>query len=128
MAEVGAVSWQFRQKGVIVVEAEPDQTDDVALVAIDADADDFEPIDSTLHIYCSPEQLTKVRKAIEEHGSSVQSFEISMVPNATISLDESTAMQNLRLLDRLEELDDIQRVFSNADFPDEALERYRKEV
>ena len=127
LAEVGTVAWQFQQKGVVVVEAGPGQTDDLALVAIDADADDFEPIDSALHVYCAPERLDDVRKALEEHGASVESFEISMVPNSTITLNESTAMQNLRLLDRLEELDDIQRVFSNADFPDEALERYRNE-
>ncbi len=127
LAEVGAVAWQFQQKGVIVAEAEPEAADDLALAAIDAGADDFESIDSTLHVYSPLESLDEIRKTLAELGATVKSYEISMVPNNTIPLDESTAMRTLRLMDQLEELDDIQRVYTNADFPDEALERYRSE-
>ena len=127
LAEVGAVAWQFTQKGVVVAEAEPEAADDLALAAIDAGADDFESIDSTIHVYSPLERLDEIRKTLAELGASVTSYEISMVPNNTIPLDESTAMRTLRLMDQLEELDDIQRVYTNADFPDEALERYRSE-
>jgi transcriptional/translational regulatory protein YebC/TACO1 len=62
---------------------------------------------------------------VEEKDLTVVSAELSMVPNSTMMLDQKAALTTLRLLDRLEELDDVQRVFTNADFPDEALERYR---
>ena len=127
MAEAGAVAWQFEKRGVVVADSEPGQVDDLALAVIDAGAEDFETIDSTLHVYSTPENLEKVRKTLGEQGASVKSSELSMVPNSTISLDEKTAMRTLKLLDSLEELDDVQRVYSNADFPDEVLEQYRNE-
>ena len=127
LAEAGAVAWQFEQKGVVVVEAGPEEGEELALAAIDAGADDFETIDTTLHAYSSPEVMEGVRKALAEHGASIKSSELSMAPNNTVTLDEKTAMRTLRLLDRLEELDDIQRVFFNADFPDEVLEQYGRE-
>ena len=127
LAELGAVAWQFEQKGVIVVKADQDETEELALVAIDAGAEDFEEFDSTLHIYAAPERLEELRKTLAEHEATIDSSEISMIPTNSISLDDRMALQTLRLLDRLEELDDVQRVFSNADFPDEALERYREE-
>ena len=127
LSEAGAVAWQFEHKGVVVVEAGPDDAEDLTLTTIDAGADDFETIDSTLHVYSTPEKLEQIRKALAEHGASVKSSELSMVPKNTVTLDEKTAMRTLRLLDSLEELDDIQSVFSNADFPDEVLEQYRSE-
>ena len=82
-------------------------------------------IDGLVEIYTSPEDLEKLRKALEERDLTVASAELSMVPNSTMMLDQKAALTTLRLLDRLEELDDVQRVFTNADFPDEALEQYR---
>ncbi len=128
MADAGAVAWQFEQKGVVVAEAAPEQAEELALVAIDAGADDFETADSTLHAYSSPEMMESIRQTLSESGASVMSSELAMVPKNTISLDEKTAKQALRLLDQLEELDDVQKVFSNADFPDEVMEQYAGEV
>ena len=96
-------------------------------MTIDAGADDVETIDSTLHVYSDPGLLEDIRKALAEHGASVKSSELSMVPTSTVALDEKTAMRTLRLLDDLEELDDTQKVFSNADFPDDVLEQYQSE-
>ena len=127
MAEAGAVSWQFEQKAVLVVEAQSDQTDELTLTAIEAGADDFESIDSTLHLYSTPDRLEDIRETLAEHEANVLSSEIAMIPNNTVSLEERAALATLRLLDRLEELDDVQRVFSNADFPDRVLEQYRSE-
>ena len=127
MADAGAVAWQFEQKGVVVAEAGTEEADDLALVAIDAGADDFETEDTTLHAYSTPERLEEIRKTLAEQGASIKSSELAMVPNHTISLDHKTAKQALRLLDLLEDLDDIQKVFSNADFPDEALDEYKSE-
>ena len=127
LSEAGAVAWQFEQKGIVVVEAESEHAQELALVSIDAGADDFETIDTTLQVYSAPKDLEEVRRVLAEHGAFVKSSELSMVPKVTVGLDEKTAMRTLRLLDRLEELDDIQRVFSNADFPDAVLDQYRTE-
>jgi YebC/PmpR family DNA-binding regulatory protein len=128
MADAGAVVWQFEQKGVVVVKTASDEADDLALVAIDAGADDFETADSTLLAYSSPEMMETIRQSLAETGASVMSSELAMVPKTTIALDDKAARQTLRLLDHLEELDDVQKVFSNADFPDEVLEQYADEV
>ena len=128
MAEAGAVAWQFEQRGVVVLESDQDQVETLTLTAIDAGADDFDTVDSTLQVYSSPEALEELRAALSQHQAVIRSSETAMLPKNTIMLDSKTALQTLRLLDQLEELDDVQRVFSNADFPDEALERYRAEA
>jgi YebC/PmpR family DNA-binding regulatory protein len=127
LAEAGAVAWQFVHRGIIVVEADEGQAEDLALIAIDAGADDFETFDSFLYVYSAPESLEEIRRTIAEQNAAINSSEISMVPTNTISLDNKEALNTLRLLNRLEELDDVQRVFSNAHFPDDVLERYRAE-
>ena len=124
LAESGAVAWQFEQRGMVVVESDEDQAEELALAAIDAGADDFEASDSTLHLYSSPGALEGLRAALSQQEAVISSSETAMLPKTTIMLDAKTALQTLRLLDELEELDDVQRVFSNADFPDEALQRY----
>lgn len=127
LGEAGSVAWQFQQKGVITVEAVGEQAEELALLAIDAGAEDFDSFDSSLQIYTAPDKLEQVRKALAERQAEIKSLELSMVPKTTVPLDEDTAYKTLKLLDRLEELDDIQRVFSNADFPDSVLEQYGKE-
>ena len=127
LAELGSVAWQFEQKGVVVVEAAREKAEELALVAIDAGADDFETFDSTIYIYSTPADMEELRKTLAECEATINSSEISMLPKNTVSLDHDAALQTLRLLDRLEELDDVQTVFSNADFPDEVLTRYRDE-
>jgi YebC/PmpR family DNA-binding regulatory protein len=128
LAEVGAVAWQFQQKGVVVVAATPEEEEELALAAIDAGAEDVDTFDFHLQVSSPPNRLEDIRKALVEHGASIESSEVSMVPNNTVSLDESTARRTLKLLDNLEELDDSQRVFSNADFPDDVLEQYQSEA
>ena len=127
LATTGAVAWQFTQKGVLVIDAQPGESDDVALLAIDAGAEDFETDDSTIHAYTPGDRLEDTRKRLVENGASVRSFEISMVPLNTVTLDGKTARQTLKLLDQLEEIDDVQKVYSNADFPDDVLEQYGSE-
>lgn len=127
LAQSGAVAWQFEQKGVVVVTAPEDEADELALVAIDAGADDFESFDDTLQIFTAPNRLEEIRGALTDTQASIVSSELSMIPSNTISLDAKSATQTLRLLDQLEELDDVQKVYSNADFPDEVLDQYRDE-
>ena len=127
LSESGSVAWQFQQRGVITVEADEEQADDLALASIDAGAEDFETFDSVLSVYSPPESLERLRTALAEAGADIKTSELSMVATNTVPLDERSAMSTLRLLDKLEDLDDVQKVFSNADFPDEVLERYQSE-
>lgn len=127
LAQTGAVAWQFQQKGIVVVNADEDAAEEFTLVAIDAGAEDFDSFDSTLQIFSPPELLEDVRNVLTENQASIVSSELSMIPTSTVALDQKTAMQTLRLLDELEDLDDVQKVYSNADFPDEVLEQYQGE-
>jgi len=124
LGEAGSVAWLFEQKGTITVEAAGQRGEELALVAIDAGAEDFRQDDATLEIISRPEDVESVRRALEEAGAVVSSAEVSLVPKTTVSLDEKQALQTLRLLDKLEDLDDVQRVYTNADFPDQVLATY----
>ena len=128
LGEAGSVAWQFEQKGVVVVEADPERAEELALAAIDAGADEFDTYESTLQVESAPELMEEVRKALAELDVSIESSAFAMVPKNTVALEKPAALQTLRLLDQLEELDDVQKVFSNADFPDEALEQYKGEA
>ncbi len=124
MGEVGCVTWVFEQKGLIVVEAEGD-IEELELAAIDAGAEDVKDEGGAIEIITQSEDFEAVRKAIEENGVKVASAEITLIPQNLAPLDEKTALQTLKLIDRLEELDDVQHVFTNGDFPDDVIESYR---
>lgn len=125
LGESGCVTWLFEPKGVITVEAV--DAEELALYAIDAGAEDIKVIDGSLEIHTKPEDLEGLRRALEGRELAIVSAEVLMVPKSVSMLEEKAAFQVLRLLDKLEELDDVQRVFTNADFPDEALEKYRSQ-
>ena len=129
MGEAGSVSWLFDTRGVISIDVTRGETigldpDEIALRAIDSGADDVQVDDGTVEIYTKPEALDAIRRALSESGVPVASAEISQVPKSTITLDARQAEQTLRLLDSLDSLDDVQRVASNADFPEEVLAAY----
>lgn len=122
MAESGAVAWQFEQKGVIVVKVTDSEAEEIALMAIEHGASDFETYDGTLHIYTDPSSLETIRTSISSNTNiQINSTDLSMIPSSTIMLETNKALQTLKLLDTLEELEDVQKVYSNADFPEEAL-------
>ena len=125
LGESGCVTWLFEPKGVITVEAA--DTEELALQLIDAGAEDIKIIDGSLEVHVKSEDLEEMRKALEKESLAIVSAEVLMVPKSTVMLEEKVALQTLRLMDKLEELDEVQRVFTNADFPDEALERYRSQ-
>lgn len=127
LGESGSVAWVFEPKGMITVTAGDIDDEELSLFAIDAGAEDIKVMDDSLEIQTKPEDLEGLRKALEDRKVTIVSAEILMMPNNVVMLDEKAALQALRLLDRLEELDDVQRVFTNADFPDEALENYRNQ-
>jgi YebC/PmpR family DNA-binding regulatory protein len=125
LGESGSVAWQFATRGVITLDLNGNvDGEEVALVAIDAGAEDFTVDEDSVSIYTTPEDLMAVRQALADAGHEPSSADIERVPTATISLEDKDAMQALRLLDKLEDLDDVQRVYSNADFPDEVLASY----
>jgi len=124
LGESGCVAWQFDSKGLILIEASDRDPEEIALMAIDAGAEDVEVEDKRVEVHTAPGDLERVRRTLEEMEVPVASAELSMVPKSTISLDDKQAGQVLKLLDTLEELDDVQRVYSNADFPDEVLVEY----
>ena len=125
LGESGSVAWQFTTRGVLLLNLDGKlDADEIALTAIDAGAEDFTTDDEALSIYTKPDEVELVRRALVEAGHEPASVEIEKVPNQTISLEDKEALQTLRLLDRLEDLDDVQRVYSNADFPDEVLASY----
>jgi YebC/PmpR family DNA-binding regulatory protein len=125
LGEAGSVAWQFNTRGVITLNlATGAGGEEVALIAIDAGAEDFNVDEDSVTIFTRPEDLDTVRRALVEAGQNPVSAEIERVPTMTIALEERNALQTLKLLDKLEDLDDVQRVYSNADFPDEVLSAY----
>ena len=126
LAESGSVAWQFISRGLLLVSAEniDIDNDEISLLAIDAGAEDIEEDAGVMNIYCLPENLEMIRRKLVDAGVEIKSAELIMFPSNTIDLDSKTAMSVLRLLDKLEELDDVQKVFSNANFSDDILNEY----
>ena len=124
LGESGSVTWLFEPRGLITIETDNIDADELALQAIDAGAEDVNPQKGYVEIYTKPEELEAVRKALEQDNITVNSAEITKIPKTTVQLDERTAIQVLKLLDKLEEIDDTQSVCSNVDFPDDILEKY----
>lgn len=124
LGESGSVAWQFESRGMITIEADSQDPEDLALAAIDAGAEDVRVEGSFVEVYTAPTDLDRVRRQLQEAGLKIASAELSMVPKNTLPLDEKTAVQALKLLDQLEELDDVQKVYSNADFPESVLLAY----
>lgn len=122
LAEAGSVAWIFDSRGVLTVPATSDKVEEWALLAIDAGAEDVQVQDLALEVFARPQDLERVRRALEQHQISVASAEVSRVPKTTVSLDEGMALRALRLLERLEDLDDVQHVHTNAEFPNTVLE------
>ncbi len=122
LGEVGSVGWLFSSRGVITIAPAAGDPDAVALVAIDLGAEDVRAdADGSIEIITMPDDLEKVRDGLEKAGIALDNTDIAMVPTTTTPLTTPDAESVLRLLDRLEELDDVQRVYSNGDFPEEVL-------
>jgi YebC/PmpR family DNA-binding regulatory protein len=124
LGESGSVAWQFESKGLITLEAEDADPDELALAAIDAGAEDVQVDGNIIEVHTAPTELAEVRGKLTEQGFKLESAELSMLPKNMVPLDESAARQALRLLDTIEDLDDVQKVYSNADFPEAALMEY----
>jgi YebC/PmpR family DNA-binding regulatory protein len=119
----GAVAWLFERRGVILVDADRFDEDDVMLAAAEGGAEDVEREGSSFQVTCTQESLSAVRQAIEDAGIEVDSAELTMIPKTTVELDDETAAKKtLRLIDALEESDDVQEVYANFDIPEQVME------
>jgi YebC/PmpR family DNA-binding regulatory protein len=122
LGEVGSVGWMFERKGVIQVETARVDEDELFALALDAGASDLKRLDPYFEITAVPHDLEGVRRALESRGVPIQSAEVTYVPQSTVRLEGKDAQQVLRLVEGLEELDDVQHVYANFDIPDEVLE------
>jgi YebC/PmpR family DNA-binding regulatory protein len=123
LAESGSVAWLFERKGVILVDADSVDEEKLTMAAADAGAEDVVQEGSSFEVTTAPEDLHRVREALEAAGIAIASAESTMLPKTTIEVeDESTAKKVLKLIDALEENDDVQDVYANFDIPERVLE------
>jgi YebC/PmpR family DNA-binding regulatory protein len=125
MGTAGSVAWMFNPTGIISVEGEGLDADDITLQAIDAGAEDVQVQDGSIEIYTKPTELEIVKRALEAKKIPIASAELSMIPKTHVDVEDKAAIQTLKLLEKMEDLDDVQKVFSNVDFSDEQIEKFR---
>ncbi|MHC1720704.1 MAG: YebC/PmpR family DNA-binding transcriptional regulator [Clostridiaceae bacterium] len=120
MGSTGCVSFMFQRKGQIVIERTDEMDEDeVMMMALDSGAEDFEASDEVFEITTDPDELGTVREALEKEGYEFLSAEVTMIPDNTVSIDMQTSERFQKLIDMLEDDDDVQDVYHNADFPEE---------
>ncbi|HEV3403732.1 MAG TPA: YebC/PmpR family DNA-binding transcriptional regulator [Gaiellaceae bacterium] len=123
LAAAGAVAWLFERRGVVLVPADGVDEDELTLAAAEGGADDVELDGSLFQIISAPETLSALREAVEAAGFEVESAELTLIPKTTVEVaDESAAKKILRLIDALEDNDDVQDVYANFDIPERVLE------
>ncbi len=121
LAGSGAVAWQFEARGLITVPRDGSDPDEVALAAIDAGAVDVDTESDPIEIYTEPADLEAVRTALDTAGVNVDGAESAMLAKQTVSLEADQVRKAMRMVDLLEDLDDVQRVTTNVDIPEEVL-------
>jgi len=127
MGEVGCVSWMFHQKGSVVVEKSRTTEDDLMMVALDAGAEDVKDEGEFFEVVTGPAGLEKVKGALGQSGIEFTSSELTRIPQTTIKLEGKDAERILKVVDALEDNDDVQKVYSNFDVPDDVLDQLGKE-
>jgi len=122
LGESGCVAWVFDTKGLISIPKENADEDTVIATALESGAEDVRVEDDSYEVISAPEDLQQVRKAFEDASIAFTSAEVTMLPKTTVKLDGKEAQQMLRLMEMLEDLDDVQHVYANFDIPDEVLQ------
>jgi len=123
LGESGCVLWMFDKKGIFTFSSEKVKEDDIFMVATDAGADDVNSEDGNIEVTCTPQDFQSLRETLEKSGFIPEDSKISMLPKTTVSLDEDGARKVLKLIDLLEDYDDVQDVYSNFDISDEIMEK-----
>jgi YebC/PmpR family DNA-binding regulatory protein len=121
LGESGCVAWLFEPRGVIVVDRGGRDQDEIALTAIDAGAEDVKTEDGSVEIYTQPNALEQVREALIAQGIDVEHAEQTYLPSTTLELGDEQAVQVYKLIERLDDLDDVQKVYTNVAFSDAVL-------
>ncbi|TAK79106.1 MAG: YebC/PmpR family DNA-binding transcriptional regulator [Dehalococcoidia bacterium] len=121
LGEAGAVGWQFDPRGLITVETEGKDLDEMQMLAIEAGAVDIDLGDGTMDVITEPSDLHKVREALEAQGVTVESAELAPIAKTKVELNEKDSEAALRLFEKLDDLDDVSRVYSNAVISDAVL-------
>ncbi len=121
MAEPNAVAWNFEKKGLFLVLQESIDEETLMELALEAGAEDFESTDDLFEIHTSPDAFETVREALEQSGIPTESAELAMLPKSTVKLEGKQAEQMLRLMEALEDNDDVQNVYANFDISEEQM-------
>jgi YebC/PmpR family DNA-binding regulatory protein len=124
LGESGCVAWLFDSRGVISIKTNGRDTDELGLLAIDAGADDVTVEKDYITVYTAPQKLEEVRINLERNDIPIESAEVTMVAKQTLDLDEKAAIQTLKMIDNLEELEEVRNVATNVNFSDAALNAY----
>ena len=122
LAQPGAVAWVFERRGSIVVDAAKYTEDDVMAAAIEAGADDVQQDGDQFEVLTQPADLAAVRDGLAAAGIELESAELTMVPKNTVKLEENDARKTMKIMDALEDSDDVQEVYANFDIPEDVLE------
>ncbi len=128
LGETGSVIWLFDQKGLIIIEADGEEAEEFALQAIDAGADDVRIENGLVEIYTQPAGFQEVKETLEREGVPFSSAEITMVAKTLTRLGEKETIQIMHLVEALEELEDVQEVYSNLDISAEVVDSYEYEA
>jgi YebC/PmpR family DNA-binding regulatory protein len=123
LAAANAVAWLFEKKGVITIENVKD-VENLELELIDAGADDFKADGNVLEVYCAPEQLKSLREALEKRKIPTSSAELAWIAKNPAQVTDDQAVQTMKLMESLEEHDDVQKVYSNLDITDAAMAKF----
>jgi len=123
MASAGSVAWQFERRGTVVIDDLPGDVDrdEFMMELIESGVEDLAEEDGVIEAYCDPSDLPSLAESVREKGVSPSRSEVTMVPKSTVHVEGHTAQKVLRLLDALDDNDDVQQVFANFDMPDEVL-------
>ncbi|MCH8291814.1 YebC/PmpR family DNA-binding transcriptional regulator [Candidatus Poribacteria bacterium] len=122
MGENGCVSWMFDKRGLVIVEKDSIDEDELFMAAAEAGAEDVTSSEYSIEILTPFEDFDRVRTVVEETGAQIQVSEMTMIPQNTVKLEGKEAERMIRLMGAIEELDDVQKVYANFDIPDEILE------
>jgi YebC/PmpR family DNA-binding regulatory protein len=122
LGERGCVSWIFNKCGLVLVDQGSVDEDDLLMVALESGAEDVNTLEEVFEVISSVEEFEQVRSAIETSGAKINVAEVAMLPQTTVSLAEKEARQMIRLMEALEDNDDVQKVYANFDIPDEILD------
>lgn len=123
LGEAGCVSWLFERKGLLVLDKEKVNEDRIIELAVEVGAEDMKEESDTLEVIFPPQKLPQIKEILQKEGYAPELLELTMVPQTTVTLEEKDALKMLRLMDALEESEEVQRVYANFDIADEIIER-----